>query len=605
MTGDNPFADDDDDLDRTVVRPATGGAPVAGPASGSPASGGPASGGTVSAGTGGAAPTGASGGNRQALTPSAARDPLARPAAASAAPATGSPASDWGSPEPAVARSGTASTPSAPASATAPRFSQPARARQSEAADRGPVGRGADGPARRRAGSGPLSVPGNQPLGDPALVRDPALLIGASFSRLLDAAAPVLALIVAARDMESHPDPDSLLESAIVEVRAFETAALAGGHASEAIRLARYALCATMDDVVLATPWGGQTAWAGRGLVTTIHRETMSGERFFTVLDSLLAKPDENHDVLEVFYVCLSLGFEGRYRVMPRGAAEISRMRDRLYRTLTRDSEPPAGPFSPAARDPVARGGRVPGAVLPVWFPVLLVLAALVGIYALMSTDLNRATASVVAIDQRFAQPVVRAAVAPPPPQVAPAPAAAPAPEPPPPETTLAERLRDRLAGDIAADRVAVLELPSGVAVRIVAPEIFPSGAATATPELAALSRRIAQALAPETGRVAVLGHTDSIPMRPTARFADNTELSRARAQAVAEVIEAALTGTPAGAEPVAVRGLGSALPIADNATPAGRARNRRVEVILIEPATPFDRAVEELRAASAPEAGP
>ena len=49
----------------------------------------------------------------------------------------------------------------------------------------------------------------------------------------------------------------------------------------EQLRPAHYALCASLDDVVLNTPWGSSGAWAARSLVSTFHQEVRSGERFF------------------------------------------------------------------------------------------------------------------------------------------------------------------------------------------------------------------------------------------------------------------------------------------------------------------------------------
>jgi len=508
MTGDNPFADEDDDLDKTVVRPAS------------------------------------------AVPP---------PAAAPAAPAA------------------------APAAQPTARFAPQTQTQSSTTR--------AASDAPRPSTQGALSGSGAAPFGDPALVRDPRLLNGASISRLMDAAVPMLALIVTARDLEAHPDPDALLDGAITEIRAFETAALGAGYSNEQIRLARYALCATMDDVVLASPWGGQSAWASRGLVSTIHRETMSGERFYALLDQLMAKAGDHLDELQVFYVCLSLGFEGKFRILPRGASELSRVRDRLYRLLARDAEMPTTPLSPAGLGAAVSGGGFPGAVMPLWVPVVLAALLMAGLYAVQARDLSAARQSVAAIEARFAQPVQRADV-PLPPPVPPAPT--PPPPEPLPEVSLGDRLRQFLAADIAARRVDVIDLPQGAAVRIVAPDLFNSGGATLPRNMSDLIQRIGTALEGEQGMIAVIGHTDSIPMRPNARFADNTELSLARAQTVADVVRAmqALPGR------VQIRGLGPDLPIADNATPEGRAANRRVEIVVLDEGVPLEQGLLSLGAA-------
>jgi type VI secretion system protein ImpK len=517
MTGDNPFADDDDDLDKTVVRPA-------------------------------------------AAVPSAFAPKVTPPPAAPGIPG----------PE-----------PTRPASSVASQGT--ARVSQKSANTRDAV---ASVPKRTSAEQGAASLSDPALLGDAALIRDARLLSGASISRLMDAAVPTLALVVAVRDLESHPDPDSLLERAITEIRAFETAALAAGYSNEKIRLARYALCATLDDVVLASPWGGQTAWANRGLVSTIHRETMSGERFYALLDQLLPKATEHLDELQVFYVCLSLGFEGKYRILPRGASELSRVRDRLHRLLTRDGEPVTGLLSPAGLGVAPLGGRFPAGVTPLWFPIVVAAAVMTGLYVMYARDLAQASRSVAGIEARFAQPILRADV-PVPPAVA---------ELPPvvvPQTSLGDRLRLRLGSDISALRVEVLDLPQGAAVRIIASDLFPSGGSTVAPDLTPLVERIASALEPEDGGIGVVGHTDSIPMRPNARFADNTELSLARAQAVAALLSAGVSLSAR----VQVRGMGATMPIADNSTPEGRAANRRVEVLLLNSEVSLDQGMASLDA--------
>ncbi len=78
--------------------------------------------------------------------------------------------------------------------------------------------------------------------------------------------------------------------------------------------------------------------------------------------------------------------------------------------------------------------------------------------------------------------------------------------------------------------------------------------------------------------RLEVLGHSDSMPIRPASRhlYKDNYELSAARASSVAEYLRSALA---LGDDQITHRGLGPDQPVADNATPEGRKANRRVEL--------------------------
>ncbi|MCU0910684.1 MAG: OmpA family protein [Rhodobacteraceae bacterium] len=96
------------------------------------------------------------------------------------------------------------------------------------------------------------------------------------------------------------------------------------------------------------------------------------------------------------------------------------------------------------------------------------------------------------------------------------------------------------------------------------------------------LAQEIGRALDPEPGPILVAGHTDSQRLSGRGRFKTNEELSEARAQTVADI----LAGTLSDASRITVQGLGAVEPIADNETPEGRAKNRRVEVMIAKEGT-------------------
>ena len=58
------------------------------------------------------------------------------------------------------------------------------------------------------------------------------------------------------------------------------------------------------------------------------------GERFFEILEQMQQDLGHHAEVVELMYLCTSLGFEGRYRVMPRGVAALTELRDGVYRTI-------------------------------------------------------------------------------------------------------------------------------------------------------------------------------------------------------------------------------------------------------------------------------
>ena len=89
---------------------------------------------------------------------------------------------------------------------------------------------------------------------------------------LVAAAGPLLQLLARLRNTLNQPDPAELRERTVRAMRAFEEQTRASGLPIELIRPAHYALCASLDDVVLNTPWGSTGVWDARSLVSTCIR---------------------------------------------------------------------------------------------------------------------------------------------------------------------------------------------------------------------------------------------------------------------------------------------------------------------------------------------
>lgn len=413
--------------------------------------------------------------------------------------------------------------------------------------------------------------PPPMPQAAPAIGGAETLNIGST--PLLAAAAPLVQLLARLRNTLAQPDSGDLRERAVRALRDFEAAGRQAGLPVEALRPAHYALCASLDDVVLATPWGSQGAWAQRSLVSTFHQEVRSGERFFDILNQIKQNPGNFLDVLELMYVCLSLGYMGRYRLSPRGPAEIDRLREEVYAVIRR-----ARPVSDPALAPHWRGVDAPyrprRAVLPVWVAAVAALGVLALVYAGFDYTLAGASgdlyAKAVAADPSHMPALVRAGpVAPPPPPVSPQP-------------TVLDRLRGFLAPEIAKGEVSVLGTVNAPIVRINNTGLFASGSATVETPALKLLGKIGAALARERGQVQVIGYTDSQPIH-TLQFPNNLALSQDRAKAAASVLDRSIGDQSR----LTAEGRGSADPIATNATAQGRALNRRIEIVLIRSAAP------------------
>jgi type VI secretion system protein ImpK len=123
---------------------------------------------------------------------------------------------------------------------------------------------------------------------------------------------------------------------------------------------------------------------------------------------------------------------------------------------------------------------------------------------------------------------------------------------------------------------VSVLGTVNTPIVRINNQGLFGSGSAVVEDDDVPLLQKIGTALGRETGTVVVTGYTDNQPIH-TLQFPSNFELSTARAQAAAAIMDQTIGDQSR----MSAKGMGDAQPVASNDTAAGRAQNRRIEIVL------------------------
>ncbi len=120
----------------------------------------------------------------------------------------------------------------------------------------------------------------------------------------------------------------------IEEIEAFTQNAAKQNIENSQVLVARYLLCTFLDELICTTHWGKNNDWARDSLLGHFYRETYGGEKFFQLLTKLLASPVNNIHLLEFMYVCISLGFEGKYRIQTRGKMELDAIRENLYKQI-------------------------------------------------------------------------------------------------------------------------------------------------------------------------------------------------------------------------------------------------------------------------------
>jgi type VI secretion system protein ImpK len=399
---------------------------------------------------------------------------------------------------------------------------------------------------------------------------------GSGLNPLVDAAAPLLDLVGQLRTSVSHPDPTGLRDHLIQEVRTFEATARGSGIPESVVLPARYVLCSLLDESVLKTPWGSESVWSKQGLLITFHNEAYGGEKVFVLLERLMAYPAGNLDTLELLYLCLALGFEGRYRVRDGGRDQMEELRERLYQMIRAHRGEAERDLSPNWQGIVERRNPLIRHV-PLWVLSAVAGVLLLGLFMGFSLSLNRASDPVYDALSNLDKglPAVTTGPREPLPPVAekPTPEKPPVPGEPPAPKPLT--LRILLADDIKAGKLEVIDRPAGSSVVLRGDGLFASASATVKKDYIPVLTRIGKALAQLPGPVLVTGHTDSLPIH-TLRFPSNWHLSKARAENVAKLL-GEITGDPGRFK---AEGRADSEPLVpDKPTDP---RNRRVEVTLM-----------------------
>lgn len=355
-----------------------------------------------------------------------------------------------------------------------------------------------------------------------------------------------------------HADPAGLRDYLLRAIADFETRARAAGATPEHVLISRYALCTMIDEAVANMPWGASPEWVQQSLLVTLHREGFGGEKFFLLLDKAMEDPRRNIDLLELMYVCIALGFEGRYSVIDNGRQQLDLLRDRLHNVIRRERGEFERDLSGKWRG-VQRVARPLVRRLSAWIvlaAVALLLFVVYLVFALLLASRSDPVFHQLAAIHADVGDLQRA--------------------PPPPPPPAAPRLKPLLAAEILADQLEVNEDATSSHIVIHGDKLYEPGSAEIRPELVPVINRIAAAINQVPGIVTVSGHTDNQPTRRSLRFPSNYELSLERARGVA-----ALLGQTVRNHVIRAEGLADSKPVAPNTTPEGRARNRRVEITL------------------------
>ncbi len=371
---------------------------------------------------------------------------------------------------------------------------------------------------------------------------------------LVAAANTLLNLIPQIRAMATNADPGGFQQFLLESIREFERKAGAAGVPMETVIGARYCICTALDETAAQTPWGGSGVWPRYSLLVALHNETWGGEKFFQLLAKLVQTPQQHIDLIELMYYCLMLGLEGRYRVIENGRSQLETLKARLLQVIESTRGDRTGALSINWRG-VERKAAPPWTLVPLW--VAMAIAALLAFLIFLWFNYRLAAQS----DDLFAAingirfPKVQAATV----------------------VAAKPRLRQFLEPEIREGLVEVIDSIDRSTIVLRGDGLFDPASTIVKPRYEQVIERVAVALNEVPGKVVVNGYTDNSPIR-TARFPSNWHLSQERAQSVSDKLSRSIREGGR----IRSEGRADADPVAPNTTAEGKARNRRVEIVLL-----------------------
>jgi type VI secretion system protein ImpK len=197
-------------------------------------------------------------------------------------------------------------------------------------------------------------------------------------------------IIIRMREAEDLGDPAALRKLINYYLELFRKNCEALKLTPASIDESKYALIALMDETVLSVPGACRDYWMSRPMQLDYFGDNIAGQEFFNKMQNLLVQPETKKDVLEVYYLCLALGFEGKYKIS--NPEERLAILEDLGRKLRRTRIRVSSELSPHGKRADSGKLKKKGVFLfPLWMTgVISAAAMLLGWFALFSLSTSQ-----------------------------------------------------------------------------------------------------------------------------------------------------------------------------------------------------------------------
>jgi type VI secretion system protein ImpK len=340
---------------------------------------------------------------------------------------------------------------------------------------------------------------------------------------------------------QQPPVPNEFREKILALVNAQEERAKSSGVAMETFREARFAVLSWVDEIIFNSSWPHRAQW--QHLMLAYHGTLNAGEDVFRHLETL---PSHANDIREIYYLCLSLGFEGRY-AFGDDRHELRELKQGLYKQLCSgagDIRQNYPRLFPEAYQKVAASPPTPARAKLLWHIVAFSVPVVIFLcyFFILWLEANR-------VIGRIKTPLPQLPVS--------------------PLTCFEERLRPK--------GITTKDTSRGVLITLEGKNlVFKPGSVSLDPEAQTKIDDVVDIVkrCAKESVIVVEGHASR---EKGGDEAVNQQLSEGRARTVANAFKASGFSN----DRITARGFGSRVGVAGNETEEGRAKNRRVEIYL------------------------
>jgi type VI secretion system protein ImpK len=210
---------------------------------------------------------------------------------------------------------------------------------------------------------------------------------------LADLCGDLLAFALQLKKSSDPGDAEAMRLKIDEQFRALETKARQSDVPQEDVQQAKYAICAFIDEMILTSSWPLKESWADKPLQLAYFNDFSAGEEFYNKVDQL--RGSKKNSVLEVYYLCLALGFRGKY-VDLQGMEKKKVLMDTMLREMRGTASTPsaAAGLSPSWQPPDATPGIVKN--FPAWFVAAACGLVIILLFILLSTLLGSSAERVI-----------------------------------------------------------------------------------------------------------------------------------------------------------------------------------------------------------------